>query len=120
MKVGAPEFAVGDAAQSQLLLEFDDAADRVVLDGAKLVRVDRAHAELFPRIEQEFRPQETADMVGAKRRQIARAGCHLTGGWIHTRILTAVELRARFTRACVSPTVFLHRDGRSAPWKAVS
>src|SRR5205807_1292091 len=39
MKVGAPEFAVGDAAQSQLLLEFDDAADRVVLDGAKLVRV---------------------------------------------------------------------------------
>ena len=109
VKVGAPEFAVGDAAQSQIFLEFDDAADRFILHGAELGR-----------IEQEFGAQEAADMVGAKGRRSARPQCRLTGGRFHTRILTAVQPRRDVMPACVSPSIFLHHDGWSGPWKPAS
>jgi hypothetical protein len=74
VKVRPPKLAVGDAAQAQVLLELDDAANRLVFYGAQCLGVDRAIAELLTRIEQELRAQETADLVGAKRRRRADAG----------------------------------------------
>ena len=44
VEIRAPILAVGDAAQAQVFLELDDAADRLVLDGSKPRGVDRAGA----------------------------------------------------------------------------
>ena len=38
MEIRAAIFAVGDAAQAQILLELDDAADRIVFDAPQLRR----------------------------------------------------------------------------------
>lgn len=45
MEVRATVFAVGNPAQSEVLLERDDSAYRLVLDGAKLPRIDWARPE---------------------------------------------------------------------------
>ena len=73
VEIGAAELAVGDAAQAQVLLELDDAADRVVLHAAQRRGVDGAGLVLLARIEQRLGAQEAADVVGAKRRRVARA-----------------------------------------------
>ena len=67
MEVGAAELAVGDALQADVFLELDDLGDRVVLDGAQLLRADAAGGALGARVEQALRAQEAADVVGAKR-----------------------------------------------------
>ena len=45
VEIGAPELAVGDALQPEILLEPDDVADRRVLDGTQLVLGDRSLLE---------------------------------------------------------------------------
>ena len=64
---GAAEFPVGDAAQAQVLLQVHDLADRAVLDLAQRRGRDRAAVEIIARLEQVFRPQKTADVIGTER-----------------------------------------------------
>ena len=73
MEIGAAELAIRDAAQSQVLLELDDAADRLVLDAAQRRGVDGAGLVLLARVEQRLGAQEAAHVVCTKRRRIARA-----------------------------------------------
>jgi hypothetical protein len=73
VEVGAAKLAVGDPAQPEVLLELDDAANRVILGGPQLRGVDRTRLELVARVEQELGAQETPDVVGAIRRRGARA-----------------------------------------------
>jgi len=54
------------------VLEADYIEDRVVFDPAQLLHGDRALAAFLTRLEQRLRAQETADVVGAKRRDSAR------------------------------------------------
>src|SRR5215204_1444891 len=79
MEIRAPEFAVGDPAQAEVLLELDDVPDGFVFDVAQLRMGYLPDPQLFARVEQEFRPQEAADMVGTERRRAAGGGrwrCH--------------------------------------------
>ena len=89
MEIRAPIFTVGNPAQAEILLELDDAADRIVFDAPQLRDVDCAGPELLPRIEQEFRSQEASDMIGAKRRRRADAGIRWGGGSIHEGVPAA-------------------------------
>ena len=68
VKERAAEFTVGDAAQAEVLLELDDLADRAILDRAQLGGRKRCALRGSARLEQILRPQETADVIGAKRR----------------------------------------------------
>ena len=61
---GAPELAVGDTAQADLLLATDHVPDRRVLDVAQGCGVDLAARMALTRLEQALRPQEAADVVG--------------------------------------------------------
>jgi len=68
VEIGAAELAVGDALQAPVLLELDDVADRLVLDRAQLGAADRVLLEmLVARLEQLFRAQEAAYVIGAER-----------------------------------------------------
>ena len=61
---GAPELAVGDAAQADLLLAAHHVPDRRVLDRAERRAIDLAAGEARARLEQALRPQKAADVVG--------------------------------------------------------
>src|SRR5689334_21610234 len=91
VEVRAPELAVGDAAQPEVLLELDDAANRLVLHLAKRGSVQRARLELVARVEQEFRPEEAADVVGAKGRRCATAEGGRRRGWAHDVLRVLAE-----------------------------
>src|SRR4029453_11422961 len=73
VEVRPPVLAVRDTPQPQILLEFDDVADRLVFHGSKLVCGDLTRLELIARVEEKPRTQEAADVIGAKRRRRARA-----------------------------------------------
>ena len=64
----APELAVGDDLQPDVLLQLDDVADRVVLDRGQPFAVELAGGVLLPRAQQFRRAQQAADMLGAERR----------------------------------------------------
>ena len=64
----APKLAVGGALQADVALEGDRIADRVVLDGTQLSRVDAARLVVGPGSPHSLGPQQAADVVGAKRR----------------------------------------------------
>ena len=83
MEVRAAKFAVRDPAQSQILLKLDDAANRFIFDAAQLRSADAPLLELLACVEQEFRPQKTADVIGAKWRCAARAHDRLRQGRAH-------------------------------------
>ncbi len=68
MPPGAAEFAVGDRLQTDLFLFLDDALDLAVFDRFERGGVDFALGALLARFFQRGRTQQTADMVGAKRR----------------------------------------------------
>ena len=69
VEIGAAKLTVGDALKPDILLEIDDLGDRLVLDQAQLLGADfLLDEELLARVEQVFRAQKAADMVGAKRR----------------------------------------------------
>ena len=71
---GAPELAVGDAAQADLLLAADHVADRRVLDRAQRLGVDLAAARRARASSRRLRPQQAADVVGPERRRRHRPG----------------------------------------------
>ena len=64
---GAPELAVGDAAQADLLLAAHHVPDRRVLDRAQGRAIDLAAGAARARLEQALRPQKAADVVGPIR-----------------------------------------------------
>ena len=63
VEICAPEFAIGDAAEPKIFLEFDDAANRFIFHAAKLLRSDRAVAKFFSRVQKKLRTQKAADMI---------------------------------------------------------
>ena len=68
MPPSAAKLAVGDGFEADLLLLLHDVADRVVLDGAKLIRADPSGLTRGARVLQRRRPQQASDLVGAKGR----------------------------------------------------
>ena len=73
----APELAVGGRPQADLGLLANRLADRLVLDRAQRVTVDRAPRERGTGLEQLRRAQQAAHVVGAERRPHPR---NLTDG----------------------------------------
>ena len=65
----APQLAVRDAAQTQVLLLSDDALDLAILDRRETGRIERAVRIAPARVLERRGPQQAADMVGAKRRR---------------------------------------------------
>ena len=74
VKVGAPEFAVRDPLQAEVLLKSDDLTDRAVFDVAQLRLGDSAFLVPLACIEKLLRPQEAADVICSKRGRAAL--CH--------------------------------------------
>ncbi len=66
MEISAAEFAVGDGLQAGVFLELDDLGDRLVFHLAQLGRIDFAARFALARLQQVFRPQEAADVIGAE------------------------------------------------------
>ena len=66
--IGAAELAVGGAPQAHLGLLGDQRLDGSVLHPLQLCGVDLAVVQLGARLFQRGGTQQTADMVGAKRR----------------------------------------------------
>jgi hypothetical protein len=66
MPAAAIIFAVGDRLESDLLLQRDDLADRLLLDLAQFVVANLAGRLPFARADQVIRPDQAADMVGAE------------------------------------------------------
>jgi hypothetical protein len=64
----APVFSVGDRLQSGRLLLGDHAGDLAVLDRLESFAVDFVARPLLARGFEHRRAQQTADMIGAKRR----------------------------------------------------
>jgi hypothetical protein len=58
--------------QPHVLLHLHDLADRIVLDLLQLVRSDAICGEVLAGFQQPLRTQETADVIGPKRRFAAR------------------------------------------------
>jgi hypothetical protein len=66
---GAADLAVGDGRDADLLLQADDVADRLVLDGLQLGGVDRlVVVVLLARCLDRIRSKQAADMVGTEGR----------------------------------------------------
>src|SRR5262249_4217635 len=98
VEVGAAELAVGDRLQPDILLEPDDLGDRLVLDLAQLGRREVALRLFLARLEEVFRPEEAADVVGAEWRF-----CH--SRW--PQVLAATRVWDEFAV-----------DRRKTPWRA--
>ena len=68
MPRAAAELAIGDALEPDLPLHPHDIANRRILDPPQLRRRNPPRLMLPPRPQQLRRPQQTPDMIGAKRR----------------------------------------------------
>src|SRR6202008_3803507 len=64
----AAKLAVGDRLQSGRLLLFDDVLDLAILDRFEFGGADLAFGAFLARGFERRRPQQAADMIGAKRR----------------------------------------------------
>jgi hypothetical protein len=67
VEVGAAELAVGDRLQADVLLESDDLGDRPVFHLAQVGGANLAFRLFLARLEQVFRTQEAAYVIGAER-----------------------------------------------------
>ena len=76
----AAELAVGDGLEADVLLHPDARADRLVLDGVQLGRVDGAERELGAGVQQLGRAEQAADVVGTERglASVCRHCCEAT------------------------------------------
>ncbi len=69
---GTPaKLPVSDCLKSDVLLAPDDLPDRFILGAAKLRRGQFTALVGLARLKQRLRPQQTADVIGAKRRRCA-------------------------------------------------
>jgi hypothetical protein len=68
----AAKLAIGDRFEPDLLLSADDVFDLAILDVLKGLGRNLAARALLARRFQGYRPQQTADMIGPKRRLGAR------------------------------------------------
>jgi hypothetical protein len=68
----AAQLAVGGRAQADVLLHAHDVTDGSVLGRAQLAVVDAPRRMVLTDAQQRGRPQEAADVVGAKRRCVAQ------------------------------------------------
>ena len=68
VKIGAPELAVGDSPEADVLLRPHDLANAIVLDRAQRLGGQRLGEKLLARLFQPAGAKKTADVVGAKRR----------------------------------------------------
>jgi hypothetical protein len=73
VKVRPPEFAIGDALETDVFLQTDDIGDRRVFDGAERRFADLSLLATLARGQELRRPQEAADVIGAERRLRALA-----------------------------------------------
>ena len=73
VEIRATKLTVGDALQTEVLLESHDVADRRILDGTQLGAVDGAASMTLARLEQRRRAQEAADVIGAERGRAANS-----------------------------------------------
>jgi hypothetical protein len=62
----APELAVGDSFEPQVFLLLDDFTDGVILEAAKVGRADAAIFFIFAGLQQFWRTEQAANVVGAK------------------------------------------------------
>ena len=75
--VGATaKFAVRRHLKSDLFLQAHDGADAIVLNARELVVSDLVGGMPAERLPQGLRPQQAADVVGAKRRAAIRTHAH--------------------------------------------
>ena len=72
----AAEFAVGHDLEPDLLLHVDGVADAIVLDARELAVADLLAGMAPERLPQCRRPQQAADVIGAKRRTAVRSDAH--------------------------------------------
>ena len=70
------KFAVRRHLKSDLFLQAHDGADAVVLNARELVVSDLVGGMPAERLPQGLRPQQAADVVGAKRRTAIRTDAH--------------------------------------------
>ncbi len=78
VKICPTKLTVGDALQSQPLLEGDDIADRRVLDSTQLRRIDGPRLKTRSGIDKRRGAQEAANVVGAERGLGHRCPLNLT------------------------------------------
>ena len=78
----AAKLAVGDRLQSGRLLLFDDVLDFAILDRLEFGGADLAFGALLARGFPRRRPQQAADMIGAKRRL-----CSVRHGFLLSRVM---------------------------------
>jgi hypothetical protein len=64
---GAAELAVGGNLESDFLLHFDGVADALILHSGEFDVVDLMSMVAAKRLAERGRPQQAADMIGAKR-----------------------------------------------------
>jgi hypothetical protein len=67
------KFAIGDRRQTGGFLLFDDIFDLAVLDRFELIGADFTFSSALARLLERGRPQQAADMIGAKRRRLSLA-----------------------------------------------
>src|SRR5439155_20366434 len=72
----APKLPVVHDFEADVLLELDDVADRLVLNGAKLRRAEPPVVEVAKRVAQPRRTKKAADVVGARRRTAVDRDVH--------------------------------------------
>ncbi len=68
---GSAELAVRHPAKADLLLHANDVADRLVLDGTKLGRVDRAGRGVVSSSQELGRTEQASDVIGPERWSVA-------------------------------------------------
>jgi hypothetical protein len=72
----AAKFAVRRHLKSNLVLQAHDGTDAVVLNARELVVSDLVGGMTAERLSQGLRPQQAADVIGAKRRAAIRTNAH--------------------------------------------
>src|SRR5215468_4230406 len=72
----APKFPVGCHFKPDLFLHAYRRADAVILDARELVAADFMCGMTAEGLTQNLRPQQAADVIGAKRRSASRANAH--------------------------------------------
>jgi hypothetical protein len=72
MKIGSPEFAIGQALQTDVMLKLDDLGNGPIFDKSQLFRRDRfLPKKLISRLMQVLWPEKAPNMVCSEGRHIS-------------------------------------------------